>query len=73
MASTLFCSFWEAMAGLGSIAKIPVSSANVAVVMSGGGRMEGRRYRGGKVKNQGHYLGGLLHELEAGLSIRCQL
>jgi hypothetical protein len=34
MASILFCSFWEAMARLGSIAKIAVSSANVAVVMS---------------------------------------
>jgi hypothetical protein len=29
------CSFWETMAGLGSIAKIAVSSANLAVVMSG--------------------------------------
>jgi hypothetical protein len=35
MASRLFCSFWEAMAELESIAKIAVSSANVAVVMSG--------------------------------------
>jgi hypothetical protein len=34
MASGLFRSFWEAMAGLGSIAKIAVSAANVAVVMS---------------------------------------
>jgi hypothetical protein len=41
MASRLFCSLWEAMAGLGSIAKITVSSANVAVVMGGG--MEDRR------------------------------
>jgi hypothetical protein len=35
MASRLFCSFWEAMAVFGSIAKIVVSSTNVAVVMSG--------------------------------------
>jgi hypothetical protein len=35
MASRLFCSFWKATAGLKSIAKIAVSSANVAVVMSG--------------------------------------
>jgi hypothetical protein len=35
MASRLFCSLGEAMAGLGSIAKIAVSSANVAVVISG--------------------------------------
>jgi hypothetical protein len=35
MASRLFCSFWEAMARLGSISKIAVSSANVAVVISG--------------------------------------
>jgi hypothetical protein len=31
MAPRLFCSFWEAMAGVGSIAKIAVSSTNVAV------------------------------------------
>jgi hypothetical protein len=71
MASRLFCSFWEAMAGLGSIAKIAVSSANVAVVMSG--RNEGRRCGGRKVEDQGRYLGGLLRELEVGLNIRCQL
>jgi hypothetical protein len=41
MASRLFCSFWEARAGLGSISKITVSLANVAVVMSGeDGRLE---------------------------------
>jgi hypothetical protein len=34
--------------------------------------MEGQNYREGK-EDQGHYLGGLLHELEVGLSIRCQL
>jgi hypothetical protein len=39
MRSRLFCSFWEAIAGLGSMAKIAVSSANVAVVMS---REDGR-------------------------------
>jgi hypothetical protein len=33
MASGLFCSFREAMAGFESIAKIEVSSANVAVVI----------------------------------------
>jgi hypothetical protein len=38
MASRLFCSFWEAMAGLGSVAKIAVSLANVAVVMGEDGR-----------------------------------
>jgi hypothetical protein len=35
--------------------------------------MKGGRCRGGKVEDQGHYLGGLLRELEVGLSIRCQL
>jgi hypothetical protein len=34
MAFRLFCSFWEALAGSGSIAKTAVSSANVAVVIS---------------------------------------
>jgi hypothetical protein len=54
------------MVGFGSIAKIAISSANVAVV-----RMEGRRCRGGK--EQGHYFEGLLRELGEGLSICCQL
>jgi hypothetical protein len=35
MASKLFCSFREAIAGFGSIANITVSLANVAVVMLG--------------------------------------
>jgi hypothetical protein len=39
MALKVFCSFEEAMAGFASIAKIAVSSANVAVVMS---RVDGR-------------------------------
>jgi hypothetical protein len=41
--------------------------------MGGKGRMEGRRCRRGKVEDQGHSLGGLLHELEVGQSIHCQL
>jgi hypothetical protein len=40
MASRLFCSFWEATAGLGSIAKITVSSANVVVMSGEDGRSE---------------------------------